>query len=146
MSNTEQTPVPALYLERTATRQYIARNAKGAEVLVGDGPGHFTPGDLIKLAIAGCNAMSSDKRLADRLGDDFEQYIGVSGAYDEADDRFTSFEIELVQDLSGLSESEISDLLRRAGGAIDRNCTIGHTLAHPVPYTRSFTSEKISED
>lgn len=53
-------PSNPLYLERTGVRQYVARNARGAEVLVGDGPGRFSPGDLLKLALAGCNAMSSD--------------------------------------------------------------------------------------
>ena len=149
MTDSNQTPAPtgpANYLERQGVRQYVARNARGAEVLVGDGPGRFTPGDLIKIAIAGCNAMSSDKRMADRLGEDFEQFIGVSAGYDEAEDRFTSFEVELVQDLSGLSEQETADLLRRANGAIERNCTIGHTFAHAVPYTKTFTSEEVGED
>ena len=31
-------PSRPLYLERTGVRQYVARNARGAEVLVGDGP------------------------------------------------------------------------------------------------------------
>ena len=61
-------PSRPLYLERTGVRQYVARNARGAEVLVGDGPGRFTPGDLLKLALAGCNAMSSDARFAAVLG------------------------------------------------------------------------------
>lgn len=139
-------PGPALYMERTGTRQYVARNAKGAEVRVGDGPGHFTPGDLIKLAIAGCNAMSSDVRLAGALGENFAQYIGVSGTYIEAEDRFSAFQVELVQDLSGVEPDALEALLRRAEGAIDRNCTIGHTLAHVVPYTRTFTSEVVAEE
>ena len=61
----------SLYLQRTGVREYIARNQDGAEILVGHGPGRFSPGDLLKLAIAGCNAMSSDARMAARLGDDF---------------------------------------------------------------------------
>ena len=66
-------PSNPLYLERTGVRQYVARNARGAEILVGDGPGRFSPGDLLKLALAGCNAMSSDARFAAVLGDDFAQ-------------------------------------------------------------------------
>ncbi|WP_026459565.1 OsmC family protein [Schaalia vaccimaxillae] len=136
---------PSTYLERQGVRKYVARNSRGAEVLVGDGPGRFSPGDLMKLAIAGCNAMSSDKRMTDRLGEDFEQFIGVAAEYNEEEDRFTSFEVEMVQDLSGLSEQEVKDLIRRAEGAIDRNCTIGHTIAHEVPYSKTFTSEEVGE-
>ncbi len=137
----EDGPAPALFLERQGTRQYVARNARGAEVLLGDGPGRFSPGDLLKIALAGCNAMSSDRRLITALGEDFAQVIGVSGAYDEAADRFDSFQVELVQDLSGLAEEERAALEHRAESAIERNCTIGHTLTRGVTYTHTFTSE-----
>lgn len=139
------TPSSALFLNRQGVRQYVARNARGAEVLVGDGPGRFSPGDLLKIALAGCNAMSSDKRLTDRLGEDFEQLIGVSGAYVEQEDRFSSFDVELIQDLSGVDEEERAKLLRRAEGAIDRNCTIGHTLLRGADYTKTFTDEPVGE-
>lgn len=146
MADTTPTPSPALYLERQGVRQYSATNSRGAEVLVGDGPGRFSPGDLLKIALAGCNAMSSDRRLADRLGDDFEQVVGVSGEYLQDEDRFASFAIELIQDLSSLDEEERAKLLRRAEGAIDRNCTIAHTLARPVAYTKTFTDEPVGQD
>lgn len=135
------TPTPPLFLERQATRQYIARNGRGAEVLVGDGPGRFSPGDLLKIALGACNAMSSDVRLQRVLGEAFTQFVGVSGAFDDVNDRYDSFEVELVQDLSGLSEADREALVRRADAAIDRNCTIGHTITRGVTYTHGFTSE-----
>lgn len=139
-------PTPALFLERQGTRQYVARNARGAELLLGDGPGRFSPGDLLKIALAGCNAMSSDRRLEIALGEDFRQVIGVSGEYDEDEDRYDSFQVELVQDLSGLQEAERENLERRAAAAIDRSCTIGHTLVRATPYTKVFTSEADPEE
>lgn len=146
-AQTPQTPAPspALFLERQGVRQYVARNSRGAEVLVGDGPGRFSPGDLLKIALAGCNAMSSDKRLVDRLGPEFAQLIGVSGEYIDGEDRYASFEVELIQDLSGVDEEERPKLLHRAEGAIDRNCTIGHTLTRGVTYTKTFTDEPAGE-
>ncbi len=136
-------PSSPLYLERQGTRQYVARNARGAEVLLGDGPGRFSPGDLLKIALAGCNAMSSDIRMQRVLGEAFAQVIGVSGAYDEQADRFDSFQVELVQDLSGVDGDEREKLLARAQAAIERNCTIGHTITRGVTYTRAFTSEPV---
>ena len=100
-------------MQRTGVRQYVARNQDGAEIRIGHGPGLFSPGDLLKLALAGCNAMSSDARMAARLGDDFEQFVGVSADYDQDNDRFTHVDVELVQDMSALSEEEIEDLKRR---------------------------------
>ena len=134
----------SLYMQRTGARQYVARNQDGAEIRIGHGPGLFSPGDLLKLAIAGCNAMSSDARLAARLGDDFSQFVGVSASYDEDNDRFTHVDVELVQDMSALSEDEVSDLLRRAEAAITRNCTIEHSVVdRALPSHHAFTSERI---
>lgn len=87
--------------------------------------------------------MSSDARFAAVLGDDFAQISGVSAEYDEAEDRFTSMEIELLQDLSALSEEETASLLRRAEAAIERHCTIAHTISHPVPHTLHIASERV---
>lgn len=136
---------PALFLERQGVRQYVARNPRGAEVLVGDGPGRFSPGELLKIALAGCNAMSSDRRLADRLGEDFAQLIGVAGEYVEGEDRYASFDVELIQDLSPVDAQERAAMIRRAEGAIDRNCTIGHTLVAGATYRKMFTDEPVDE-
>ena len=46
------------------TRQYIGRNSAGAEVRIGMGPGEFSPGELMKIALATCNTLSADHRLA----------------------------------------------------------------------------------
>ncbi|WP_175957559.1 OsmC family protein [Schaalia sp. Marseille-Q2122] len=134
-----------LYLERVGTRRYVARNARGAEVAIGSGEGEFSPGDLLKLALAGCNAMSSDVRMQGALGEDFAQITTVGGEYNEDADQFESFTVELIQDMSSLSEDEKAALLRRAEGAINRNCTIAHTLAKATPYTHVFTSEQVAE-
>ncbi len=134
----------SLYMQRTGVRQYVARNQDGAEIRVGHGPGMFSPGDLLKLAIAGCNAMSSDARLAARLGDEFSQFVGVSASYDEDNDRFTHVDVELVQDMSALSEDEVADLLRRAEAAIARNCTIEHSVVdQALPASHTWTNEQV---
>ena len=135
----------SLYLQRTGVREYVARNQDGAEILVGHGPGRFSPGDLLKLAIAGCKAMSSDARVAARLGDDFEQFVGVSADYDQEHDRVTHVDVELVQDMSALSDEEIADLLRRAEASIKRNCTIEHSVVdQALPASHTWTNERIN--
>lgn len=134
----------SLYMQRTGVRQYVARNQDGAEIRIGHGPGLFSPGDLLKLAIAGCKAMSSDARLTARLGDNFEQFVGVSADYDQQNDRFTHVDVELVQDLSALSEDEIAGLERRANSAIERNCTIAHSVVdQALPASHTWTNERV---
>ena len=71
-----------LWVERTGVRRYTGRSTRGAEVLVGseDVEGVFTPGELMKIALAACSGMASDAPLQRRLGDDYAATIKVSGA------------------------------------------------------------------
>ena len=65
-----------LWVERTGVRRYTGRSSRGAEVLVGneDVEGVFTPGELMKIALAACSGMASDAAAATaarrRLPDD----------------------------------------------------------------------------
>ena len=79
-----------LWVERTGVRSYTGRSARGAEVLVGneDVEGVFTPGELMKIALAACSAMASDAPLSRRLGDDYPATIKVSGAADREQERY----------------------------------------------------------
>ena len=63
--------VVELWVERTGVRSYTGRSTRGAEVLVGneDVDGVFTPGELMKIALAACSGMASDAPLRRRLGD-----------------------------------------------------------------------------
>ncbi|MDO5722721.1 MAG: OsmC family protein [Actinomycetaceae bacterium] len=131
----------AIWLERTGPGSFVGRTSNGVEVKIGHGEGEFTPGDLLKLAFAGCHATSSDARFAAALGEDYRSTVGVSSKYDKENDRFTHFDVEIVADLSGLSEDEQSQLRRRAEGAIDRNCTISHTLDEGVTHGLQISSE-----
>ena len=69
----------------------------------------------------------------------------MSADYDQAGDRFTHVDVELVQDMSALSEDEIADLLRRAESAIGRNCTIEHSVVdQALPASHTWTNERIN--
>jgi uncharacterized OsmC-like protein len=119
-----------LWVERTGSRRYTGYSSRGAQVLVGseDVEGVFTPGELLKIALAACSGMSSDEPLARRLGDDYKAVIKVSGAADREQERYPLLEEILELDLSGLSEVERERLLVVADRAIDLVCTVGRTL------------------
>ena len=99
-------------------------------MLVGseDVEGVFTPGELMKIALAACSGMSSDAPLQRRLGDDYEATIRVSGAADREQERYPLLEERMELDLSGLSEDEVARLLTVVERAIDQVCTVGRTL------------------
>jgi uncharacterized OsmC-like protein len=119
-----------LWVERTGTRRYTGRSSRGAEVLIGseDVEGVFTPGELLKIALAACSGMSSDHPLARRLGDDYPAVIRVSGAADREQERYPLLEETLELDLSALSEEDKERLLVVVERAIETVCTVGRTL------------------
>jgi len=119
-----------LWVERTGTRRYTGYSSRGAQVLVGseDVEGVFTPGELLKIALAACSGMSSDLPLARRLGDDYKAVIRVCGAADREQERYPLLEENMELDLSALADEEKERLLVVVSRAIDQVCTVGRTL------------------
>jgi uncharacterized OsmC-like protein len=119
-----------LWVERTGVRRYTGRSSRGAEVLVGseDVEGVFTPGELMKIALAACSGMSSDHPLARRLGADYQATVRVSGDADREQEVYPLLEEALEVDLSGLSDEEKQRVLIVVERAIDQVCTVGRTL------------------
>jgi uncharacterized OsmC-like protein len=130
-----QAPAPAnaagtrLWVERTGTRRYVGHNSRGASVEIGDisYENAFTPGELLKIALAGCSGLSSDVAVARRLGDDVDVTIEVEGLADE-NDRYPVLTERLTVDLSSLDPEQRDRLLTVMHRAIDQHCTVGRTL------------------
>jgi len=119
-----------LWAERVGAGCYTGHNARGGQVRMGpaDAGDVFTPGELLKIALAGCVGMSADHALARRLGADVPVTVYVSGPKHQSDEHYPALQEQLVVDLSGLDQAErdrVSTVIRRA---IDRNCTVGRTL------------------
>ncbi|OKL48123.1 hypothetical protein BM477_06140 [Boudabousia marimammalium] len=135
-----------LWAERTGVRTFVGRSASGAEVKIGKGPGEFSPGDLIKLAIATCNAMSADHTISRALGTrDFVETVGVSGTVHETEERFDNFQIEMVLSGTELSDDEKAQLAEKAGEAIAKYCTVGNTVHTGASYQPMLTFEGRSD-
>ncbi|WP_179470947.1 OsmC family protein [Mycolicibacterium vinylchloridicum] len=119
-----------LWVERTGVRRYTGRSSRGAQVLIGSetDEGVFTPGELLKIALAGCSGLSSDQPLRRRLGDDYSAVIKVAGPADREQERYPLLEEKLEIDLSGLSADEVERLVVVVSRAIDQVCTVGRTL------------------
>ena len=119
-----------LWVERTGIRRYTGRSSRGAEVLIGSvtDEGVFTPGELLKIALAGCSGLSSDQPLRRRLGDDYPAVIRVSGDADRESERYPLLAEKLEIDLSSLTADERDRLLLVVGRAIEQVCTVGRTL------------------
>ena len=119
-----------LWVERTGTRRYTGRSSRGARVLVGseDVEGVFTPGELMKIALAACSGMSTDAPLARRLGDDYPVTVRVSGPADREQEHYPLLEERMELDLSGLDADELGRLLVVVNRSVDQVCTVARTL------------------
>ncbi|WP_195167188.1 OsmC family protein [Mycobacteroides abscessus] len=120
----------SLWVERTGNRRYTGHSSRGAEVLIGSETvdGVFTPGELLKIALAACSGMSSDQPLARRLGEDYRVPIEVSGPADREQERYPVLDEKMVIDLSGLTSEERQRVLTVVERAVDQVCTVGRTL------------------
>ena len=150
---TEQKPAPdittnagdtQLWVERTGTRLYTGRNSRGAEVLIGSvgDEAAFSPGELLKIALAGCSGLAADAKLSHRLGDDVDVTIKVSGESDDAEDRYPAIAEEMVVDLSCLDPEARERLITIVHRAIDAHCTVGRTLDAGATVQLSVTGER----
>jgi uncharacterized OsmC-like protein len=119
-----------LWVDRTGVRRYTGHSSRGAQVLIGseDVDGVFTPGELLKIALAACSGMSSDLPLARRLGDDYQAIVRVSGDADREQERYPLLQEALEIDLSSLSDDEKQRVLVVVERAVDQVCTVGRTL------------------
>ncbi|MEU6581253.1 OsmC family protein [Nocardia sp. NPDC046763] len=119
-----------LWAERTGTRAYTGRNNRGGEVFIASAgvPGAFTPGELLKIALAGCTGLSADFTLARRLGETFDATVHVSGDADRENEVYPELNEEFELDLSELDAETRERLLVAAQRAVDKVCTVGRTL------------------
>ncbi|MGX9293721.1 OsmC family protein [Tsukamurella paurometabola] len=138
-----QAPSTELWVERTGVRRYTGRSSRGAEVLVGsaDVEGVFTPGELLKIALAACSGMSTDHVLARRLGEDYDATVRVSGDADRQNEVYPELNEILELDLSELDEAAQERLITVARRAVDQVCTVGRTLKAGTTVNLDITSE-----
>lgn len=130
MPDGKNVPMTQLWVERTGIRRYTGRSSRGAEVLIGseDVGGVFTPGELLKIALAACSGMASDLPLVRHLGDDYPATIHVSGQADREQERYPLLAETLELDLARLNEAEKQRLLTVVQRAVAASCTVGRTL------------------
>jgi uncharacterized OsmC-like protein len=123
-------PTDPLWVERTGTRTYRGFTARGASVEIGPASAGavFTPGELLKIALAACAGMSSDTKFARVLGDDYKVTIRVEDPKDMAEDRYPVLTERFEIDLSSLDDATREKTLMLAQRSIDRVCTVGRTL------------------
>lgn len=124
-----------LWVEKNKDGSWDAFSDDGAHIKFGKGRGQFTPGDLMKIALAGCAALSSNYPIKNTLGEDKGAKIIVDGNYDADNDAYISFSEDIVIDASdaNLSDEEVETFKKRVHAYVEKGCTVMHTYEQETP-------------
>ena len=130
-----------LWVERNKDGSWDAFSDDGAHIKFGKGRGVFTPGDLMKIALAGCAALSSQFAIEHTLGDGKGAKIVVDGTYDADSDAYINFNEQVVVDATDakLSEEDANKLKERVTRHIEKGCTVKHTYVQETPVRMNVT-------
>ena len=130
-----------LWVERNKDGSWDAFSDDGAHIKFGKGRGVFTPGDLMKIALAGCAALSSQFAIEHTLGDGKGARIVVDGTYDVDSDAYINFNEQVVVDATDakLSEEDADKLKERVTRHIEKGCTVKHTYVQETPVRMDVT-------
>lgn len=130
-----------LWVERNKDGSWDAFSDDGAHIKFGKGRGVFTPGDLMKIALAGCAALSSQFAIEHTLGDGKGARIVVDGTYDADSDAYINFNEQVVVDATDakLSEEDAGKLKERVTRHIEKGCTVKHTYVQETPVRMDVT-------
>lgn len=130
-----------LWVERNKDGSWDAFSDDGAHIKFGKGRGVFTPGDLMKIALAGCAALSSQFAIEHTLGDGKGARIVVDGTYDADSDAYINFNEQVVVDATDakLSEEDVNKLKERVTRHIEKGCTVKHTYVQETPVRMDVT-------
>ena len=130
-----------LWVERNKDGSWDAFSEDGAHIKFGKGRGQFTPGDLMKVALAGCAALSSQFAVEHTLGDGKGAKIVVDGTYDADTDAYIGFDEQVVIDATdaGLSDEDAEKLADRVSRHIEKGCTVTQPYVEPPPVRLNVT-------
>ena len=130
-----------LWVERNKDGSWDAFSDDGAHIKFGKGKGVFTPGDLVKIALAGCAALSSQFAIEHTLGEGKGARIVVDGTYDADSDAYINVNEQLVVDATDadLSDEDADKLKERITRHVDKGCTVKHTYVQETPVRMDVT-------
>ena len=130
-----------LWVERNKDGSWDAFSDDGAHIKFGKGRAVFTPGDLMKISLAGCSALSSQFAIEHTLGDGKGARIVVDGTYDADSDAYINFNEQVVVDATDakLSEEDANKLKERVTRHIEKGCTVKHTYVQETPVRMDVT-------
>lgn len=129
-----------LVLTRTGPWALRASNGRGPDIplSLAGAEGSYSPLELLQVALAACEALSADHRIAHALGRDAEVTTTARSTLDTDENRLTAIEVEMAMDIGSLDPARADRLTERVAAAVDRQCTVGRTLKAGTTTTLSI--------
>ncbi|MFT8330693.1 OsmC family protein [Bifidobacterium psychraerophilum] len=130
-----------LWVERNKDGSWDAFSEDGAHLKFGKGKGVFSPGDLMKIALGACAALSSSFAVEHSLGKGKGPHVVIDGNYDAENDTYLAFTEQVTVDATdaNLSDEEAEKLKDRMTRHIEKACTVKHTYERETPVRMQVT-------
>lgn len=134
---TDETP-RTIEMSRLAKGRYVATNARGGRLVLGQGDESFSPVELLLVAIAGCSAIDVDYIVSKRA-EPTRLDLRMSGdkIRDDRGNRMTNltltFDVAFPDDEGGQAAYDV--LPRAVQQSHDRLCTVSRTVEVGSPIT-----------
>ena len=128
----------SIEMSRLAKGRYVATNARGGQLVLGQGDESFSPVELLLVAIAGCSAIDVDYIVSKRAEPTrFDLRISGDKIRDDQGNRMTNltltFDIAFPDDEGGQAAYDV--LPRAVQQSHDRLCTVSRTVEVGAPIT-----------
>jgi putative redox protein len=134
---TDETP-RTIEMSRLAKGRYVATNARGGRLVLGQGDESFSPVELLLVAIAGCSAIDVDFIVSKRAEPTrFDLLMSGDKIRDDEGNRMTNltltFDVAFPDDEGGRAAYDV--LPRAVQQSHDRLCTVSRTVEVGSPIT-----------
>ena len=128
----------SIEMSRLAKGRYVATNARGGQLVLGQGDESFSPVELLLVAIAGCSAIDVDYIVSKRAEPTrFDLRMSGDKIRDDQGNRMTNltltFDIAFPDDEGGQAAYDV--LPRAVQQSHDRLCTVSRTVEVGAPIT-----------
>ena len=128
----------SIEMSRLAKGRYLATNARGGQLVLGQGDESFSPVELLLVAIAGCSAIDVDYIVSKRAEPTrFDLRMSGDKIRDDQGNRMTNltltFDIAFPDDEGGQAAYDV--LPRAVQQSHDRLCTVSRTVEVGAPIT-----------
>lgn len=132
---TEET-LRSIEMSRLEKGSYVATNARGGQLVLGEGDESFSPVELLLVAIAGCSAIDVDYIVSKRAEPTrFDLRMSGDKIRDDQGNRMTNltltFDIAFPDDEGGRAAYDV--LPRAVQQSHDRLCTVSRTVEVGTP-------------